>query len=762
MDILNEIENTNRKLGLNTFFYNDENGVLGYSEDDNIFLNTYYVNDIEMVNKHEVLHFYSQSNRFKFIKELFFNLIGESDLEKIKDAYYLKYYSLYSKEEIENGILDEEIIIDFIIDNGHFPVNINDYVKDAYSFIVNKEEKIKLSSEGKKYLNITLSKKIDQQFPRLNKWEKLFVLNYYNGKDKVLPFNKNTKHEEVRMHIKNELQKLYDYANEYSNFVVDYKSEEIKRKLDIQIKKYIQEGDIDGANYIKNNYEMNLKNIASIISNNLQKEYKNIVEELKKKNYDDAFKFLMLKETIDRVYKKDFSKDGVQTIVDKRIKNTSISSHMTLNVTVLDEIYNNVDKYDRFVDLYFEGLEIFNIKVKKENEVHFENINTYNKGKWIKFEGKLNDEKGYINNAQRLTALVKDTVWCTKDFASSHLEKGDYYVFIDNNGAPHIAIRMIGDEISEVRGIANGKAQEIEEEYRDVTLEFLENNTNIKHGREWLEKEEWNKRLVDYANKLKQGLLEEINIEKLIYDITQVNDYKIHFSQNSNKKVLIDLIKDNKEISEAIARKYNCDVKDIHFGDISNISRYKEFFPYVIVIGSVNFYEAGNNMDFSKLKYIFGDTILEDSIVSDLPNLEEISGDLRLMNSKIKELPRLKRIGGRTSTFSSKMEKMNELEYIGGDAFFYSSNILELNSLSFIGGNANFAMTGLTGVNNLKIVRGNIIIKQSFIENLESLEYVGGNADFGYSKLAILNPNCCIKGKVNLNNCPLENKGIKR
>ena len=125
-------------------------------------------------------------------------------------------------------------------------------------------------------------------------------------------------------------------------------------------------------------------------------------------------------------------------------------------------------------------------------------VDTYDKGKWIKFEGKTSNAEEYLKNAQRLSTLVKDTPWCTKEEASVQLSVGDFYVFVDKDDKPHVAVRMYENNIAEVRGIKGGFfGQEMEDGYRDVTISFLENNTDIKNGKEWLEKEEWNKRLIE-------------------------------------------------------------------------------------------------------------------------------------------------------------------------------------------------------------------------------------------------------------------------
>lgn len=53
-------------------------------------------------------------------------------------------------------------------------------------------------------------------------------------------------------------------------------------------------------------------------------------------------------------------------------------------------------------------------------------VDTYGKGKWIKFEGKNTNPEEYLKNASELAALVQDTPWCTKQLASSQLAEGDF------------------------------------------------------------------------------------------------------------------------------------------------------------------------------------------------------------------------------------------------------------------------------------------------------------------------------------------------
>mgnify|MGYP003306285447 CR=1 FL=1 len=104
---------------------------------------------------------------------------------------------LYKNEKNVEEMIDNEIVIDFIIKDREYSVSIDDIVKDCFEVIVKSSNKMTIN---KRYLNISLSKKIDGQYPRLSKWEKLFVLNYYT---KGLPNGEN-KYETIKNDIINE------------------------------------------------------------------------------------------------------------------------------------------------------------------------------------------------------------------------------------------------------------------------------------------------------------------------------------------------------------------------------------------------------------------------------------------------------------------------------------------------------------------------------------------------------------------------------
>ena len=492
-----EIIESNKKLGLKTAFFGQANDILGYYENGTVFLNEFYPNDMEKTNKHEVLHMFEDSEKFKIAKDVILKTLSHKERSEMYRQYYVRYAGLYSEEEIEKGILDNEIAIDAIIGNGKFSKEIEETAKGLFELIVGDEQSE--INYKKRYLNLALSNKIEQNFSQLTNWEKLFVLNFYAEEKKGLPNNKQTKYQEVRKDINNELERLYAFAENEENFKIQVEeNKELEREFQGEIDALKSRGQENEADLLLDNKSKALEEMAKEISKNLYAEYNHIVDFIKTSEYEPAFKCLMLRETLNKTYRQEKIDGESKTIVQKREPHKSIIGHMTLNDTVLRVIYNNLKEYSSFANLYFAGIEVFNKKITEKSGITISDVDTFGMGKWIKFEGKTSNEKAYIKNAQDLASLVQDTPWCTKQLASSHLAEGDFYVFVDNDNKPHIAVKTNGNEIDEVRGIKNGNAQELEDDYRKVAIEFLEKNKDIKYGKEWLEKEEWNKRLIEY------------------------------------------------------------------------------------------------------------------------------------------------------------------------------------------------------------------------------------------------------------------------
>ena len=672
----------------------------------------------------------------KHLKEA---VIDSVDIDRLREEYTLRYYGIYSEDEIRKGIIDKEIVIDILCQNSSLVIP---GIEELYESIL-KEEKKELDS--KRYLKIQLRSSINNM--NISKWEKIFCENYYSevnydGKKPNIPSGVY-KIEKIREDIKEELEKLYAFSEDKDNFKIDPESVEVEREYESEIKAL--KGREESVEYLKENKKKCLEEIANRISEQLYEEYKHIVDFIKDANYEDSFKVMMLRETLMKTYKKDKKEEKEMVIIKKRKLKESISSHMILNDEVLKIVYKNVDEYDNFANLYYAALAVYNNIITETSTISLDGVETYGKGKWIKFEGKSTNEKEYIENSKKLSSLVQGTPWCTKTLASSHLKQGDFYVFVDNEGKPHIAVKMNGNSIDEVRGIQNGSAQEIEEEYRDVAISFLENNKDIRYGKEWLEKEEWNKRLVFYNEAIKNNTFKLEFIEKMMEDMVNTKNYKNHGSkENSNLKELKEnlyLIKDK------IATYYNCSEEEIALGDVDFDETDITICPYKIILGNVWLGDS-KVTDLGKLQYIGGDADFYLSKVAKLGNLQTIGGYVDFRYSEVTDLGNLEYIGGYAIFSYSKVTDLGKLQYIGGYADFYLSKVTNLGKLQYIGGNAYFENSKVTDLGNLEYIGGYAYFTNSKVIDLDNLEYIGGNADFRDSQVTNLSNLKYIGGKI--------------
>ena len=148
-----------------------------------------------------------------------------------------------------------------------------------------------------------------------------------------------------------------------------------------------------------------------------------------------------------------------------------------LNGEELEEEIKNHIQNKNFAQIY--GYLLAN---KKEIKIHGD------EGIWIKYlqerkkEIEEKNNKGQEPNYLKLYQSLQgyNTGWCTaasKETAKSQLEGGDFYVYYTKNEdgeyvLPRIAIRMEGDSIGEIRGIAEN--QNLEPNMEKVLKEKLE------------------------------------------------------------------------------------------------------------------------------------------------------------------------------------------------------------------------------------------------------------------------------------------------
>ena len=735
----------NNQFGIRTEFITGES-TLGYALGNTIYINTSINQDYEKTNKHELLHFFEGTPEFEKVKKDILEKNAE-ELPNIRKEYELRYWGIYSKEEINAGVLDNEIVIDIMTDNSS--IVYEEGLKVGDIFLGEVQQKL----AEKRYLNLSLTGNIKNM--KLSEWEKIFVLNYYDGKDKILPQGKD-RVEKIREDIEkylNELSKL-----DKTTMQIDPYSPEVIREYESEIKALKARG--EDTTRLEENPEMGYKKIAEETSKQLYEEYKHIVDLINGLDMEPAFKSMMLRETLTKVYKldKDNKSNGQKTIIKNRDMKKSIGGHMILNEQTLKFIYENVkniEEYKNFANLYFAAVEVYKDTIASKSGIMLDGVDTYGKGKWIKFEGKNTNPEEYLKNASELAALVQDTPWCTKQLASSQLAEGDFYVFVDNTGKPHIAVKTRGDTIDEVRGIKNGNAQELEEEYRDVAISFLENNKDIENGKEWLEKEEWNKRLIEYARKIDNGEFKVEDVPKFIEDYLK-KDYRNQGGENSNKKALKDRLE---KIKGVVAEYYSCSEEEITFGDVNFAETQLTTVPYKIIFGDADF-RGSQIKNLGSLRSIGGNADFRDLQVEDMGSLRSIGGSANFKYSQIKSLGLLESIGGNADFRDSQVEDMGSLRSIGGDANFERSQVKSLGLLESIGGNADFRDSQVEDMGSLRSIGGDAYITGPKIKSLGLLESIGGNADFRDSQVEDMGSLRSIGGDANFERSQVKSLGL--
>ena len=90
-EIKEKIIQFNKKFGLNTEFITDEN-ILGYSLGNTIYINSSIEQDYERTNKHELLHFFEETEEFDVIKRQLLKAQGEN-LEAIRELVKVRIFS---------------------------------------------------------------------------------------------------------------------------------------------------------------------------------------------------------------------------------------------------------------------------------------------------------------------------------------------------------------------------------------------------------------------------------------------------------------------------------------------------------------------------------------------------------------------------------------------------------------------------------------------------------------------------------------------
>ena len=764
----------NRKLGVKTVFFKEDNGILGYTEKGVVFLNEFYNDDLELANKHEVLHLFEESKQFLGTKKIIFDLLGEKELNKIRNEYYLKYSGLYSEEQISKGILDNEIAIDIIIGNGIFSLPINDYIVNAYETIVSKKNSIKLTSEGRKYLSLNVSKNTATRYSELSKWDLLFAARHYEGKEKP---NGEGRHDKIRADAMSACDKLLDETGWLDFYIMSENNPYLERRFSEIVATYKAKGDYEEANKLVDRKDLNMISLSNEYSNNLYSQFLNLSKLLRDSDYEDSFKYLILNEALTKTYR--YEKGN--RIVDKREKDKTILPLMLINEFILKEIHDNIDKYHNFTDLYFDALDKYNNEFLKSRNVNFNNSEL---GCWIKFNQGREGTSAFIKDSQDLGNLIRDTPWCTRKSPQNQLKEGDFYVFVDTYGKPRIAVQLKGNYINEVRGIKGGYDQELEDEYRQVAIDFLKENISVDGARTWLEKEERNQKLQEFLSKIRTNTLKEDDMEDLVKTLN-IRESKVHGDINSNERKLIKEIAANKEIRDKIStysgeakkvirlideiernyRMLDCckkleegtlkieDCKYLYDDLLYEFDKWeygetqKELIKLVnssdnafkqllaskyncksneIYIGKLKTDDIPFENDVCPLKVVIGDVQLIRLRDMDLSKIEYIKGSLEMTFSNNIDLSNLVQVDGKVDLVDNKYLDMSALEVVNGDLKVFKFEDSDMSKIRIIKGNAEFEFYGgMEEYENLEEVMGDLTVSH-VTKKMDKLRIVKG------------------------------------
>lgn len=181
-------------------------------------------------------------------------------------------------------------------------------------------------------------------------------------------------------------------------------------------------------------------------------------------NYNPAFKYLMLRDSIyyrPRVKNAETGELDSGKLKDSEFKDSD-STPITYNPDLVEKVYNEAaftigDTWELYTR---EAMKLPKEDKVKGMEPYFFKDSSTKEGKWYKFP--QNGGKQVVDDLSRLakTSWNYPAKWCTaqESYAISQNKQGDFYIFVDDKtGDARIAVRYVGDAIEEVSGLAAGQ-----------------------------------------------------------------------------------------------------------------------------------------------------------------------------------------------------------------------------------------------------------------------------------------------------------------
>lgn len=237
----------------------------------------------------------------------------------------------------------------------------------------------------------------------------------------------------------------------------------------------------------------------------------------------------------------------VLDVIDKKYKGEKI------NLATLEaedkEQFQKLLQGENFAKLYAWAVE----KVTPESQ----DLLTNTEGEWVKYD-QDSDHMPLVESLQG-----HGTGWCTagESTAQTQLEGGDFYVYYSNDKdgkatIPRVAIRMNGEDIGEVRGIA--AEQNLDPYIGGVVQEKLK---EFPDGAEYEKKTEDMKFITAIENKVKKG--EELNKDELIF-LYEINRPIYGFGYENDPR--IKELREQRNVEEDMPIIFECSKEQIARG----------------------------------------------------------------------------------------------------------------------------------------------------------------------------------------------------
>ena len=486
--------------------------------------------------------------------------------------------------------------------------------------------------------------------------------------------------------------------------------------------------------------------------------------------YPYSFRYMMLKAVL--TYNFDFKTNDLVKRTNKTLRNLT-----PFDAGVLAQTF--ADKSDYLLQDYaliqYKNAEA----ITKAKEI----ASTSTGGKWLLFKGGRNaSEEEISENAKQLSQLVQDTYWCTKTAAKSQLQNGNFYVYVtEANGEfyPRIAIRMNGDDVGEVRGNASA-SQDIEPEMLPIAEEFLVNNIPNNSGKRWLDSIQYNKRAIEFYERLKSTGLYENCVQDFGYLKKDEKLYTVDYgSYNGHVK------RGEKLLTEL------CNQPNPYYGANAIITKTKDFDPVntIVIItesGSLDF--VFNSEPFDKMQdtgnveLVIGNLrFSHNSNVVGLTKIKVITGRLTLNGCKIKSFGMLEYVGDKLDIYRGEMVVVDSIKQVGeldinSDTIIsirdlekitkpYADNrihapITDLGKLKTVNSSLDIYSDSLRSLQNLEEVNRNLFLDRCFyLQDLGNLQTVGGDFSIQNTKIKSLKNLKYIGGNLEAENTLLEDLG---